>query len=270
MSWVTADVDRDPRPPHDQSDGLRTVQQSSQADEGHDGPDRRRAWGRRAADRRFRGSRRHGRRRAVLLVTALCILGYFTGGFLRFTQEVSLLSKPGYVDPADGIVVLTGGALRIDQAIDLLKDGHGRRLLISGVNPGTSAVTLARMTGTEKGWFDCCVDLDYAALNTVGNAEIATRWAEQRGFRRLILVTSDYHMPRSLREFDRLDDVVSVTPYAVRRDDLWADDEVPTGTGLKVLLTEYAKLITARARAALGIEPDTSVVTKMAGLDQPH
>ncbi len=206
----------------------------------------------------------------ALLVAAVCILGYFTGGFLRYTQEVSLLSKPGYVGPADGIVVLTGGALRIDQAIDLLKDGHGRRLLISGVNPGTSASTLARMTGTDKAWFDCCVDLDYVALNTVGNAEIATRWAEQRGFRRLILVTSDYHMPRSLREFDRLDDVVSVTPFAVRRDDLWTADQMPSGTGLKVLLTEYAKLVTARARAALGIEPDQSVVTKMAVLDQPR
>ena len=206
----------------------------------------------------------------MLLVAAICILGYFTGGFLRFTQEVGFLSKPGDVGPADGIVVLTGGALRIDQAIDLLKNGHGRRLLISGVNPGTSADTLAHMTGTDKSWFDCCVDLDYAALNTVGNAEIATRWAEQRGFRRLILVTSDYHMPRSLREFYRLDDVVAVTPYAVRRDDLWTADELPTGTGLKVLLTEYAKLIMARARAALGIEPDPSVATKVAGLVQPR
>ena len=266
MSWAADDSDHDLR-----SFGGSPTAGSSADDVGksarhYTGVERRTASGRRASDRGA-GGWRHGRSRITLLVAALCVLGYFTGGFLRFAEEVSLLSKPGAVRSADGIVVLTGGALRIDQAIDLLKDGHGRRLLISGVNPGTSADTLARMTGTDKAWFDCCVDLDYAALNTVGNAEIATRWAQQRGFRRLILVTSDYHMPRSLREFDRLDDVVTVTPYAVRRDDLWTADQMPSGTGLKVLLTEYAKLITARARAALGIETDLSVATKIAGLD---
>ncbi len=266
MSWTTVDRDHDPEPVRGKHGRFFAALRPYASSDGYVGPERRSAVTRRASDRRYGGSWRHGRRRVAVLVAAVCILGYFTGGFLRFTQEVSLLSKPGTIGPADGIVVLTGGALRIDQAIDLLKDGHGRRLLISGVNPGTSAETLARMTGTDRAWFDCCVDLDYIALNTVGNAEIATRWAEQRGFRRLILVTSDYHMPRSLREFDRLDDVVSVMPYAVRREDLWTAYQVPSGTGLKVLLTEYAKLIAARARAALGIDPELSVATKMAEL----
>ena len=234
----------------------------------HVGEDRRANRGRRAEDRALLVGRAADRPLVAVLVAFLCVCGYFAGGFLRFTEEVNLLSRPGTVKPADGIVVLTGGALRIDQAIDLLKDGHGRRLLISGVNPDTSAVTLARMTGTAKAWFDCCVDLDYAALNTVGNAEIASKWAREQGFHDLILVTSDYHMPRSLREFDRLGDVLSVTPFAVRRNDLWSNDQMPNGPGLKVLLTEYAKLVTARARTVLGIDPETSVATKVAGLDR--
>ncbi|HEY9056744.1 MAG TPA: YdcF family protein [Aurantimonas sp.] len=197
----------------------------------------------------------------------LAVFGYLAGGFLRFTEEVSLLSRPDLVDSADGIVVLTGGALRIDQAIDLLKDGRGRRLLISGVNPGTSADTLARMTSTDLAWFECCVDIDRAALNTVGNAEIASRWAREHGFEDLILVTSDYHMPRSLREFERIDTLRSITPYAVQRDDLWPTNQLPNGLGARVLVSEYIKLVAARFSFLLGLGQDDSVSSQVARLD---
>ncbi|MEX6506925.1 YdcF family protein [Jiella sp. M17.18] len=212
--------------------------------------------------------------RRAMLVLAVLVLGfggYFFGGFVRFTEEVSAFAHPPAVDRADGIVVLTGGALRIDHAIDLLKDGRGKRLLISGVNPGTSAATIARMTGTDRAWFDCCVDIDYAALNTVGNAEIADRWAKKRGFKKLILVTSDYHMPRSLFEFDRLSTIQSVTPYAVRRDDLWQRDAFPNAAGLRILLTEYAKLLATRTRAGLGLLPRQGATSEIAdGGERAH
>lgn len=216
-----------------------------------------------------RWTRRRANRRWLFLGVAavgVTVVGYLAGGFLRFTEEVTLLSRPGVVGSADGIVVLTGGALRIDQAIDLLKEGRGRRLLISGVNPGTSADTLARMTGTDPSWFECCVDIDRNALNTVGNAEMAGLWARERGFRDLILVTSDYHMPRSLREFERVDSLRSVTPYAVQREDLWGTDHFPNSLGLRVLITEYAKLVAARFGAAFGIGQDDSLSAQDARL----
>ncbi|MBB4005695.1 YdcF family protein [Aurantimonas endophytica] len=200
----------------------------------------------------------------VLAFVALC--GYLVGGFLRFTEEVNLLARPTAFAAADGIVVLTGGAWRIDHAINLLKEGRGRRLLISGVNPDTSVDALAKLTDTDRTWFDCCVDIDYAALNTVGNAEIAGRWAREQGFRDLILVTSDYHMPRSLIEFDRVGNIRSVTPYAVRRDDLWRNEQMPSAPGLRVLASEYVKLIAARFLSTVGIVGKESVSTRVAHL----
>lgn len=199
-----------------------------------------------------------------LLVGAMAValgLGYLGGGFIRFTQEVADLSTPRRVAPADGIVVLTGGALRLDQAIGLLKEGRAKRLLISGVNPGTSIATLSRLTATDRAWFDCCVDLDYAALNTIGNAEMTDRWAKSLGFNELILVTSDYHMPRTLLEFDRIASVPVIRPYPVARADLWTADAMPTGFGLKVLLTEYAKLLATRLRLAVGLEAPSAVIS---------
>ena len=192
-------------------------------------------------------------------------LGYLGGGFLRFTQEVGELSTPQRVQAADGIVVLTGGALRLDQAIGLLKDGRAKRLLISGVNPGTSIATLSKLTATDRVWFDCCVDIDYDAMNTVGNAEMADRWARDQGFKELILVTSDYHMPRTLIEFDRFAHVSVIRPYPVVRADLWSGPTTPTGFGLKVLLTEYAKLLATRLRLAVGAEAPQALISATTG-----
>ena len=182
------------------------------------------------------------------------VFGYFTGGFIRFTQDVAALATPQRVAPADGIVVLTGGALRVDQAIDLLKEGRAQRLLISGVNRSTSVGALSKLTATDRGWFDCCVDLDYDALNTIGNAEMTDLWARQHGFDALILVTSDYHMPRTLLEFERFSGVAVIRPYPVVRSDLWAAEALPSSLGLKVLLKEYVKLLATRLRLASGME----------------
>ena len=90
----------------------------------------------------------------------------------------------------DGIVALTGGAQRIGDAIDLLAKGYGSRLLISGVNERTSRDEIARLNPGQRRLFECCVDLDYRARNTIGNAIETRRWIERHRFRSLIVVTS--------------------------------------------------------------------------------
>ncbi|GGD32582.1 YdcF family protein [Aureimonas glaciei] len=226
-----------------------------------------------AAEARGARSRRRpqsGLRRALLGVLMVLVLamGYFAGGFIRFTQEVAALATPQRVAPADGIVVLTGGALRVDQAVGLLKEGRAKRLLISGVNRNTSVGALSKLTETDRRWFDCCVDLDYDALNTIGNAEMTDQWARRQGFDALILVTSDYHMPRTLMEFERFAHVAVIRPYPVARADLWVAGAMPSGLGLKVLLTEYVKLLAARLRLAAGMEVPVAWSRDAAGADR--
>src|SRR3954466_1157306 len=80
---------------------------------------------------------------------------------------------------ADGIVVLTGGASRVADAIELLAAGHGRRLLISGVNRSTNRSEIARANPRYQGLVACCGDLDHSAINTVGNAVETRRWAKE-------------------------------------------------------------------------------------------
>ena len=48
-------------------------------------------------------------------------------------------------EPVDGIVALTGGADRINEAVDLLMRGRGARLLITGVHEKTTREELSRV-----------------------------------------------------------------------------------------------------------------------------
>ncbi len=121
-------------------------------------------------------------------------------GFMLFAAAVMRAPQDGQA-PADGIVVLTGTDHRIVEGARLLKEGRAKRLLISGVNRRTKREDVHRISGLDDMHFACCVDLGYEALTTAGNAEEAGRWAGERGYRSLIVVTSNYHMPRSLLVF---------------------------------------------------------------------
>src|SRR5690606_27445497 len=132
---------------------------------------------------------------------------------------------------ADGIVVLTGGASRIPDAIELLAAGHGRRLLITGVHRTTSSRELARLVPRYEQLLKCCVDLDHSAINTVGNAAETRRWVKDQRFTSVIVVTSSYHMPRSMAELGRQLPDVRLIAFPVvtekMRDEAWWDS-LPT------------------------------------------
>jgi uncharacterized SAM-binding protein YcdF (DUF218 family) len=193
----------------------------------------------------------------VLGLLALLVAGVaaaFLAGFCRFAQTVTSAEPPENAR-ADAIVALTGGASRIQDALQLLADGRGRRLLITGVNPATSRRELLRHVPGSDPLFDCCVDLDWRAMNTIGNAEETRKWAERRGFRSLIVVTSAYHVPRSMAELNRVLPGVELIAYPVPVERLhgpwWRDAPMA-----RLLLGEYVKYIAAVARMSLEpIEP---------------
>ncbi len=141
------------------------------------------------------------------------ILAFFIG-FLQFNSRIPT-QQPGNISPADAIVVLTGGKSRVVEALKLLSTGKGRRLLISGVHKSTSRAALARLVPGMGNLLDCCVDLDKAARNTLGNAAETAVWVRKNKFKSLIVVTSGYHMQRSLIELQKVLPQVSLRAYPV-------------------------------------------------------
>jgi uncharacterized SAM-binding protein YcdF (DUF218 family) len=190
---------------------------------------------------------------ATLTALVLCVA--FVAGFALFASHVSSMTVPENPASADAIIVLTGGQSRIDTALDLLKSGKGERLLISGVNPSASSEALRRATGADRDLFKCCVDIDRAALDTIGNAEESAKWLSEHGYDSAILVTNNYHMPRSLLEMHRLLQDSRLDPYPVVNSRLDNGGWMAKPDALRVLFTEYTKYLAAVAR---GVMPGAS------------
>jgi uncharacterized SAM-binding protein YcdF (DUF218 family) len=190
----------------------------------------------------------------VLRIAALVILVALVAGFAVFAEHTTRRVPPDPLPRADGVVALTGaGGARLATAMALLEQGAASRLLITGVNPTTTDEDVRRIANGSQEKFDCCVDLDRAARTTVGNAREAAAWARERGYRSLILVTSDFHMPRSLLELERAEGMseVEIMPYPVRADSgrpWWRDL-----TASRRLATEYVKFLAALALDSIGM-----------------
>jgi uncharacterized SAM-binding protein YcdF (DUF218 family) len=180
-------------------------------------------------------------RLAALAAVAL-VIGF--GVFVwRLPSRQILLDRD-----ADGIVVLTGGTSRVSDALELLAAHRGKRLLITGVNPGTTTTDIARENPDYRHLLTCCVDLDYSALNTLGNATQARLWAADHGFRSLIVVTSAYHMPRALAELEHQLPHASLIPFPVLSDRLRIEPWWSNGDTTKVVVSEYLKYLFAKVR----------------------
>lgn len=176
----------------------------------------------------------------------------FAVGFVMFARAVAHYA-PAPTERADAIVVLTGGELRLVAAARLLADGRGARLLISGVNRQTSRDDLKRISGLPDRLFACCVDIDYAAHTTSGNATETKAWASTRRFTRLIIVTSSYHMPRSLTELRRVMPDVGLLPHPVVSNKLHTKRWWTDAYTARVLFSEYVKFLPSAARCGLAM-----------------
>src|SRR5215475_4002795 len=206
-----------------------------------------------AAARRPRGWLR------ATIVGALA-LGFVAAGFgfIAFLSQLrGAEEKPART--ADGIVVLTGGSSRVSDAMELLAAGYGKRLLISGVHPTIAAADISRSVQEGQGLFRCCVDLDHSAINTRSNALETSRWVRDRGFKSLLVVTSNYHMPRAILEMSHAMPDITLIPFAVVGDK-WRDEPWwSSGATFRLALSEYVKFIAAGLRvrlAAVGLAPE--------------
>jgi len=166
-------------------------------------------------------------------------------GFALFVRAGAGHAQPDRVD-GDAIVALTGGEGRVATGVALLADGHGERLLISGGNPEVTMDAIRAAAGAPPALFDCCVDIGVEAANTVGNADETARWAAGHGYQRLVIVTSDFHMPRALLELSAAMPESELVPYGVATPPPWSSTRAA-----RRWLQEYLKFAAVFAREAL-------------------
>ena len=174
----------------------------------------------------------------ILRFLALLLLFYLLG-FLLFGVT---LGKPAGTQHTDAAVVITGGPGRIEHAMEVLKQGEAKRLLISGVDPSVTKKDLAQRLGGMGQLLNCCVDLGTESVDTRSNAEEAKRWMDKHHFRSFRLITSDWHMRRASYEFRRV---------FGGSGDTMIPDAVQTQPQFITLFAEYNKYLLRRIAAVV-------------------
>jgi uncharacterized SAM-binding protein YcdF (DUF218 family) len=202
----------------------------------------------------------------------LVLLMIWGVGLLAFTSRIEHSTPPREPEAADGIVVLTGASVRrINAATGLLEAEKGQRMLVSGVNRQVTPEELRLVSKAAERLFRCCVDMGFQAANTVGNARETAAWAAKHKFDDLIVVTADYHMPRSLLEIRSALPNAKLTPYPVVTDEMDAANWWRTGRRAKRMVLEYCKYLAILAReTVLSLGPRAKGGADLAGVETPE
>ena len=186
------------------------------------------------------------------IAALLILLMIWTVGLAAFAARADRATPAPAPPTADAIVSLTGNSsLRITAAQKLLELGKGRRMLISGVNREASRTDIRDATRGARRIYDCCVDLGFQAENTVGNAREIAAWTEAKGYKSLIVVTADYHMPRAMLEIHAAIPHVKLYPYPVKTEEVDARRWWRTRLGARRMIVEYCKYLAILGREAI-------------------
>ena len=177
------------------------------------------------------------------LATLLVLLMIWGVGLMAFSARVDRYAPAPEPPRADAIVALTGASnVRLGSAMRLLEAKKGERMLISGVNRGATRADIREVVRGYGVLFDCCVDLGFQAETTLGNAKETAEWVRSHRFESLVVVTSDYHMPRSLVELRAALPGVTLHPYPVETD-IDAQRWWASGQSARRITIEYCKYL---------------------------
>ncbi len=144
-------------------------------------------------------------------------------------------TMPAQNDVADtnvgALVVLTGGEDRVEYGLTMLADGMAPVLFISGVGAKATEEEMLSSHATanvRERIYEAGAEiiLDHEAKSTVSNADQAANFIRKRGITTIRLITANYHMKRSMREFRNAIPEITILadpvfPSGFRRDEWW-------------------------------------------------
>ncbi|MGE0748079.1 MAG: YdcF family protein [Rhodospirillales bacterium] len=195
---------------------------------------------------------RLGRRRLRIATgtaaAAGALLAAWMAGLIAFVAAIPAPDAPVPADRTDAIVVLTGGADRVDTGLRLLAERRASKLFVSGVYRSVDVAALLSVARGAPADLECCIALGYAADNTAGNARETAGWMRTEGYRSLRLVTASYHMPRSLLEFRRAMPEMAIVPHPVFPERFMQGEWWRWPGTASLVVAEYHKYLLAHAR----------------------
>ena len=147
----------------------------------------------------------------------------------------------------EGIVVLTGDKFRILEGLKILNSEIGYKLLISGVNKEIPIEEIKKEFPKFNQLFNCCVELESISTNTFENVREIFFWKKNNNIKNILLITSDYHLPRVELEVNRLLLDKETFYYGVKY------DNQKINIRMKKLIVEYIKYLRTKISLSIGL-----------------
>ncbi|MDR1694135.1 MAG: YdcF family protein [Lactobacillaceae bacterium] len=148
---------------------------------------------------------------AIFIIMLTAVLWF--GGFMAFNNRIYMFKNNN--EKTDAIVVLTGGKNRIDEAQKLFNDGLADKLFISGVSKEASLEEIISPDEVSDN-----IEIGQEAHNTFENAIEVNNWIVKNEISSIRLVTSNYHMPRSIEELKTKNNDVKIIIHPVFSDNV--------------------------------------------------
>lgn len=178
------------------------------------------------------------------------VLGWLLG-FGAFAVDAASARPDDLAGRTDAVVVLTGGANRIEEGLRLFATGSAPHLFISGVHESVDVDSIKAMWKGSIDLPDCCLTLGHSASNTMDNASETRRWLEENEIKSIRLVTSNYHMRRSLLEFSEAMPDIEIIRHPVLPERL----ETWSAPFWSLAFREYHKTLLTWVRQRLALTP---------------
>lgn len=206
-------------------------------------------------DARLKRAYRRARQRTVEIVVgavAAYLLVFQTPFIWLVARPLRISARPV---PADAIVVFAGGVgesgragggyqERVKQAVDLYRDGYATHIIFSsGFVFAFQEADVMRALAIENGVPPPAIELETHAANTYQNVLFSSRIAKEHGWRRVLLVSSPYHMRRALLTWHHVAPAVAVVPTPVPVSQFYSHAYGASLEQIRGILQEYAAIV---------------------------
>jgi uncharacterized SAM-binding protein YcdF (DUF218 family)/glycosyltransferase involved in cell wall biosynthesis len=211
-------------------------------------------------EQRLSGLYRVARRRAlqvVLPVAAIFLIAFYTPVAWWFGEPLRISQTP---QPADAIVVFAGGVgesgkagggvqERVARAVELYRDGFAPNILISsGYVFAMREAEVMKAIAVANGVPDEAIVLEEQAANTYENVTRSARILDDRGWRRILLVSSPYHMQRATMTWQKVAPHIDVTATPPAQSQFYVHERGASLEQIRGLLHEYAAIVLYKLR----------------------
>ena len=184
----------------------------------------------------------------------LFLITYFFIALNSFKERILTLQKYPH-NLSSKVVILTGGTNRIKEGFEVIykldkKSISNLKVLVSGTGKGFSKLSLQEKLNPnfDLRLIECCVELDGVSQDTYSNAIETSKWVSKNTIEEILLITSNYHIPRSILEFQNQMPNLKILYYPITPKQHQINEWLKSFETFSLIFIEYCKYIIANVR----------------------